>query len=147
MPEYIPDTDEVSRLLFEPFMRPAGRDDLHWDNIFQFPSDQGACESVVWRAKAPAMVDVHAIGCDKQGSDRKSGRTKSTYFGSITAKVAEIRALRSKGGISITVSHCPDEFEAHAHLAFSDGAKKNDKSELKVLLRAKFGPLSGHTCP
>lgn len=143
--EIIPDSDMVSRLLFEPTMRKEDLD-LFWENIFQFPSNQGQCESVIWRAKAPTIEEINAFGCAKQKSDRDKGRDRSTYFGSITGKVGEIKALKSASGASLTVEHAPDEGEAHAHIGFSPGAKKNDRNELKFLLRGAFEPLDAHTC-
>lgn len=81
--ETIPDQDAVSRLLFEPSMRREDTD-LFWEATFQFPSDQGQVESVVWRAKVIPISGVHAFGCAKQASDRAKGKHKSTYFGAIT---------------------------------------------------------------
>ncbi|QHP70452.1 hypothetical protein EI171_26075 [Bradyrhizobium sp. LCT2] len=144
--ENISDDDLVSRLLFEPSMRKEEKD-LVWDNIFQFPSDQGQCESVLWRAKAPTIDEVHSSGCAKQASDRAKGKDRSTYFGSITGKVSDIRSLKSATGACLTVEHAPDEGKSHAHIGFSPGTKKNDRSELKVMLRSAFGALEPHTCP
>ena len=64
-PEQIPEDDEVSRLLFAPLMGAPGGD-LIWENVFQFPSADGYCESVVWRKYAVTIADVHALGCEKQ---------------------------------------------------------------------------------
>lgn len=145
VPETIPDPDMVSRLLFDPGMRNEDKD-LFWENIFQFPSNAGNCESVVWRKYAVAIENVHAIGCEKQKSDRSKGRDKSAYFGGLTGRVGDIRAIRSAGGIVFTVLHVPDEGVYHAHIGFSPGSKKTDRSEMKVLLRDKFGPIEAHTC-
>src|SRR4051812_3437948 len=130
----------VSRLLFEPSMRKEDKD-LFWENVFQFPSNQGQCESVIWRAKAPSIEEVHAIGCAKQAADGAKGRARSTYFGSITGNVGDIRSLKSATGACLVVEHYPDEGDAHAHIGFSPGTNKNDRNELKVLLRDKFGAL------
>jgi hypothetical protein len=146
VPEVIPDPDMVSRLLFEPSMRGADRE-LFWEGIFQFPSDAGRCESVVWRKYAKDIANVHEKGCEKQSSDRSHGKNKSTYFGAITGNVGDIRSIRSASGIYLTVEHVPDEGIFHAHVGFSPGSKKNDRSTLKVLLKAKFGPVEGHACP
>jgi hypothetical protein len=125
----------------------AEDEDLVWQSIFQFPSDQGQCESVVWRAKAVDIADVHALGCTKQVSDRTKGNLRSTYFGAVTGNVGEIRAIRSATGAFLTIVHVPSEGEAHAHVGFSPGTNKNDRSSLKVQLRSKFGPLEPHSCP
>jgi hypothetical protein len=120
--------------------------DLIWHNIFQFPSDGGQVESVIWRAKAPDLDVVHKFGCEKQASDRAKGRARSTYIGAITGNVGEIRSLKN-GAASLTVVYKPDEGDAHAHVGFTPNATKADRNALKVLLRSKFGPLEAHTCP
>jgi hypothetical protein len=145
LPEDIPDPDMVSRLLFEPSMRAEDKD-LIWANLFQFPSDQGQCESVVWRKYAVDIQDVHVMGCAKQTSDRSKGRHRSTYFGAITGNVGDIRSIRSPSGASLTIVQVPDEGAAHAHVGFSPGCNKNDRNSLKFLLKSKFGPLEAHTC-
>lgn len=146
MPESIPDSDEVSRLLYEPGMRAASRD-LFWNNVFQFPSDAGGCESVVWRKYAATIEDTHSIGCEKQASDRAKGRARSTYFGAITGNVGEIRSIKSTRGIGLVVEHAPSEGQFHAHLGFAPGSQKNDRTELKVMLKSKFGSVEAHLCP
>ena len=145
-PENIPDDDFVSRLLFDPSMRNEDRD-LIWPAIFQFPSDQGQCESVIWRGKVASIAEVHTLGCAKQVSDRSKGRSKSTYFGAITGNVGTVRALRSATGKFFEVVHKPDEGEEHAHMTFSAGTSKNDRNSLKLLLNSAFGPLEPHACP
>jgi hypothetical protein len=144
-PEIISDPEMVSRLLFEPSMRREDAE-IFWENVFQFPSAAGSCESLIWRKYAVAIADVHGLGCEKQKADRKKGRDQSTYFGAITGNVGDIKAIRSAGGIGFTIVHVPDEGIFHAHVAFSPGSKKNDRSELKVLLRSKFGRLESHKC-
>lgn len=144
MSENIPDEDMISRLLFEPSMRRS--DDIVWENVFQFPSKDGGCESVVWRKYAPEIVDVHAKGCEKQLADHNKGNTRSTYFGAFTGNVGSIRELRSGSGISFTIEHVPEQGIFHAHIAFPPGSKKTDRGELKVMLKAQFGPVESHTC-
>jgi hypothetical protein len=143
VPEQILDHDQVSRLLFEPSMRVD--QNLIWPLIFQFPSDQGRVESVVWRAKAIEIDTVHNFGCAKQVSDRSRGKLNSTYFGAITGNVGEIRSLRSAGA-SFTVIHVPSEGDEHAHVGFSPGATKVERNALKVLLGSKFSPVEAHSC-
>lgn len=145
MLEVIPDSDTISRLLFEPFMRAEDKDVL-WENVFQFSSKHGAIESVVWRKYAPTLAAVHALGCQKQTSDRAAGK-RSAYFGSLTGDVAEIRTIRSANGICFTIDHAPAEGIWHAHVGFSDGSNKNDRNSMKVMLRAKFGDVETHICP
>jgi hypothetical protein len=143
--EEISDPDLLTRLLFEPSMRREDRD-LIWDSIFQFPSDQGQCESVIWRVKLPDILDVHRIGCEKQVSDRAQGRLRSTYFGSISSTARKIRSIRSTTGAFLAVNHVPEESDAHAHITFSPGANKTDRTHLKLQLRLLFGPLEAHAC-
>jgi hypothetical protein len=143
--ETIPDQDAVSRLLFEPSMRREDKD-LFWENIFQFPSDQGQVESVIWRAKVVPISGVHALGCAKQASDRTKGKNNSAYFGAMTGNVGAIRALRSPTGKFFTVKHVPTEGEEHSHIGFSEGASKNDRNGLKFQLRWVFGALEPHAC-
>jgi hypothetical protein len=144
-PEIIPDPEMVSRLLFEPSMRRED-ENIFWENVFQFPTAAGGCESVIWRKYAMTVADVHNLGCEKQTSDRNKGRHQTTYFGAITGNVGEIKAIRSANGICFTIVHVPDEGVFHAHVAFSPGSKKNDRTELKVLLRSKFSALEAHAC-
>lgn len=144
-PEIINDPEMVSRLLFEPNMRREDNE-IFWENVFQFPTNAGSTESVIWRKYAAAVADVHVLGCEKQKADRDKGRNQSTYFGSITGNVGEIRTIRSASGIGFTVVHVPDEGQFHVHVAFTPGSKKNDRTELKILLRSKFGALDAHAC-
>jgi hypothetical protein len=145
--EAIPDSDAVSRLLFDPLM---GREDedLIWKNVFQFPTADGQTESVVWRKYAVLIDDAHKLGCAKQSSDRQKEKgRRSTYFGSITGNVGEIRSLKSASGISFTVEHIPQDGLEHAHIGFTPGSQKNDRNSLKVLLQGKFGGVEPHRCP
>ena len=144
MSEIIPDSDTISRLLFEPFMRPEEQD-IIWKNVFQFSSKHGALESVVWRRYAPTIESVHGLGCKKQTSDRVALK-QSTYFGAISACVADIKTIKSANGISFTVEHAPGEGIWHAHIGFSAGSNKNDRNSMKLLLKAKFSPVECHSC-
>jgi hypothetical protein len=146
-PEQIPEDDEVSRLLFAPLMGAPGGD-LVWDNVFQFPSADGYCESVVWRKYAPTIADVHLLGCNKQYT-RPADKKLITYTGAITATVANILKLASKNGVKFKVEHYPPDGIYHVHVAYEfDGTiSKNDKVELKSELRKVFGQRSDHTCP
>jgi hypothetical protein len=145
VPEIIPDSDMVSRLLFEPSMRP--KDDILWENVFQFPSKDGNLESVIWRKYAVSIYDVHTQGCAKQISDRQKGNVRSTYFGAMTGNAGSIRKIRSAGGIFFIIVQFPAEGQSHAHIGFSPNSTKIDRGELKVLLKKEFGPLEPHVCP
>jgi len=142
----IPDDDLVARLVFDPWMRSEDKD-LIWANVFQFPTEDGKVESVVWRRHAPAISDVHTHGCEKQASDRGKGKSRSTYVGAITGMVEDIKSCKSKSGSCFTVDPDPTQGIHHVHLGFSAGSTKADRSELKVILRSKFGALEPHSCP
>lgn len=144
MAELIPDSDDVSRLLFEPVMRVDK--DLIWENVFQFPTSGGQTESLVWRKYAATIADVHVLGCANQSAARQKGK-KATYFGAISGNVEDIRSLKSANGVSFTIDHFPNEGLEHAHIGFTAGSQKNDRNSLKVLLRGKFGAIETHTCP
>lgn len=145
--EAVPDGDGVSRHLFAPGMG-SFQSDLVWDAVFMFRSDRGCAESLVWRKYAPTIEDVHALGCDKQSSDRNAGKN-ITYFGALSANVGTIRALRSLNGFRFYVEHEPVEGQHHLHIGYFDHQKlsKNDKTELRKLLRDRFSERSDHVCP
>jgi hypothetical protein len=126
-------------------MRPGDKD-LFWENVFQFPTSGGLVESLIWRKYAAALSEVHVLGCVRQTSARADGKN-STYFGSITGNVGDIRSLKSANGISFTLDHIPTEGQEHAHIGFTPGSLKNDRNTLKVLLKGIFGALEPHTCP
>lgn len=145
MIEEIPDEDDTSRLMFEPAMRGLDNE-IIWHNVFMFRTEDNFCESVVWRRYAASADDVNMFGCAKQHGDRAKGKLRSTYFGYITGNVAAIRSLKSAKGIHLAVIHAPEEGRHHAHITFQAGSTKNDRNELKYLLRTTFGELAPHTC-
>lgn len=131
--------------MFEPAMRKPDME-IHWDNTFMFQSSDGRCESLVWRKYATEIAVVHNFGCAKQTADRDKGRTRCAYIGAITAIAKNIRSLRSAKGIQFLLLHVPDEGNHHAHITFSDNSTKNDRNELKYMLKAVFGNLEEHVC-
>jgi hypothetical protein len=145
--EPIPDEDDVSRHLFAPFMGAHGAD-LIWDVVFMFKTDKKFRESVVWRKYAATLVEVHALGCNKQRADRTAGKN-ITYFGALTSNVGRIRKIRSKRGARFQVTHVPDEGIQHAEISYLHDSPltKNDKAELKTGIRKEFSERSEHTCP
>ena len=147
MPEEVPNDEDSSRLLFAPLMEvPNG--ELVWQNVFQFQSKYGCCESLVWRRYAPTIADVHAIGCGKQWADRAAERTQ-TYTGALTANIGVVRNLRSLKGGRFLIEQVPDEGEWHLHICFDQAHSltRNDKTELKKHIKDAFAERSGHTCP
>lgn len=147
--EHIPDEDDIWRHLFAPAMQePAGN--LRWENVFMFKSQFGYNESVAW-SKYADLNKVHELGCKKQSNDRGEGK-QTTYIGAICARVARIRTLKSKNGVGFEVIHDPsgDQGMHHAHIRYAAAnaaPNKNDKSELKVLLREIFSEPHEHACP
>lgn len=144
--ESIPDTDEVYRSIYFPFMYSQARS-LIWENVFQFPGGSG--ESVMWSKYVADLDAVHAMGCDTER--RKRGeKPEFKYEGAIVTGVGAIRGVRSKDGHALDVIHEPDEGVHHAEIKLApvDGKpfSKNHKNELKFGLRQIWGPLLQHSC-
>lgn len=142
--EPIPDDDEVSRLIDEPRMFTAA-DGLVWHQVFQFPN--GLHESVIWRKYKAANDEVHDLGYERERQKRLSGKNLG-YAGFICAFAGEIRSIRTQRGHSFRLDHMPEEGIYHAGIQYApanDGPLssllKNDKSELKLMLRNAFGVL------
>jgi hypothetical protein len=121
--------------------------DLIWEYVFMFKTDHNFRESVVWRKYAPALADVHVLGCNKQEADRATGRM-ITYFGALTGNVGRIRAIRSKTGARFEVVHVPEEGIHHAEIGYLHDRPltKNDKAELKRGIKEEFADRSEHAC-
>jgi hypothetical protein len=148
--ETIPSSDFVSRHLFEPSMRKADRE-LVWENVFMFQSKNSFKESIVWRRYAPTIEQVHALGCSKQYNDQEIGK-KTIYIGALTANAGSILGLKSKNGFQYAIVHDPSDGQGihHAHVQFDISCGepgKNDKLELKVLLKDVFSQIENHSCP
>ena len=58
---------------------------LIWQMVFEFPSDDGYAESVIWRRYSAAIGEVHGVGCEKQRTDRGTGKP-TKYIGAIFAR-------------------------------------------------------------
>jgi len=148
VPEEIADEHSLARHVYAPAMAEANGD-LRWNSVFMFERDKGARESLVWMKHVPTMAGVHQLGCDRQRSDHAKDK-KTTYLGALTSTAGAIRKLRSKKGAGFVVVHAPDEGVHHVEIEFASEPKadKNDRTELKILLREQaFGPIDPHVCP
>lgn len=149
MIEEIPDEDLVHRQIDSPHMWSIDEARLIDSNVFQFPSSGGEVESLVWSKYKPTLADVHAMGCEKQGSKRAAGRNW-TYIGAMSAAAGAIRSIRTVDGHGFKLDHAPEEGSWHVHVAFAplDGVKLNrpQKVDLKEHLLRAFGGIETHTC-
>lgn len=140
--EYIPDADNVARLID----RPHKYDDVKqvlWENAFAFPKGDG--ESVCWEKYAKPPEGVHALGREWQARKRPT-KPAMTYMGYLEAVVGPIRAFNTRRGHGFVVVHEPSEGIHHAEVQYriADGNSsldKNDKSELKIAIKGLFGSL------
>jgi hypothetical protein len=144
--EDISDNAEVRRLVDYPRM--DNRSELIWENVFEFPKEQG--ESVIWSKYAPTADDVHKVGCEREATKRET-KPEMRYSGFIPALVRTIRAIRTIRGHGFQVRHEPDQGDHHAEIIYVPAdqleLKKADKLELKFALKGAFGQLVGHSCP
>jgi hypothetical protein len=138
MVEHVPNEDAISRLIYFPRMYDDFRG-LIWDVVFEFPGRP--CESTVWRRYAQEDDDVHHIGLDVEAL-KKPRRPLTHYVGFISANVGEVRSIKTARGHGFVVNHEPSEGVHHVEICFraadAGHLKKNDKNELKLLLRHIF---------
>ena len=112
--ELLENGDLVSRSLFRPRML-SGQDEFVWKNIFEFPSDAGRAESVIWRKYAVSDLEAHDIG---QLIARYKTETKPdfSYAGFLTAEAGRIRGSTTKRGHKFELMHAPNEGRWHVHV-------------------------------
>jgi selenophosphate synthetase-related protein len=113
-----------------------------WQQVFEFPANDGRMESVVWRAKAVTEMEVHALGTSKQRHDVDAGKNCS-YGGFMTAAVGMIRQGRTGRGHTFRVFHKPDEGDWHAVIQIvvangTNALNKNDKNDVRSIMAAVF---------
>ncbi|WP_155122824.1 hypothetical protein [Burkholderia ubonensis] len=144
--EYIPDPDNITRLVDFPRMYEPVRS-LIWENVFEFPGGTG--ESVNWDKYAPLGPAVHKLGCEREQKKRES-RVDFRYAGYVPARTGDVREIRNARGHGFAVDHVPSEGQHHAEIRYAAAAdamiRKGDKVELKAALKDKFGPLVAHAC-
>lgn len=143
--EHIPDDDKVSRLVFHPFMYTGGNRML-MDNVFTFPSNRGARESVVWSRYAPTDGQVHNLGLNHATAKRLENPDRIIqYDGFIVTYAGKIRAIKTAKGHGLFVEHVPAEGKSHAEVGYqptgSDAITKLEKGELKLALHKVFSAL------
>lgn len=141
MAEQVPNEEAISRIIYFPRMY----DDytgLIWDVVFEFPGRP--CESTVWRRYAREDRDVHRIGRDVEAL-KKLRKPQTRYVGFISASVGDVRSITTARGHGFAVNHQPDEGLHHVEICFGASGpedkgdlKKNDRNELKLLLRNAF---------
>ncbi len=129
-----------------------GADEFIWEEVFEFQDKSGRCESAVWRTVMPHDADVHALGCDKQKSDRARGKASATYRGYIDSTAGRVRAKATTNGHRVDVVHAPAEGDWHLHVqvVLAPGTTKlgkADKSDVRGLMSEAFDALVPHDCP
>jgi hypothetical protein len=144
MREQVLNEEDVSRLILRPRMYDDDANKLIWNIVFEFP--KRPCESAVWRKYAPADADVHRCGDEVEVTIRQR-RPETRYVGFISANVGEIRSIETARGHGFSVNHEPGEGQGmhHVHICYrvhadqdTSALTKNDKNELKLLLREIF---------
>lgn len=144
--EVIPDDHQINRLIDFPRMYSEAREFI-WIEIFTFPDNSG--ESVVWSKYAPAPVDIHRIGCERETRLRQR-RPDFKYEGYIDSQAGIVRGIQSSRGHRFDVVHVPEEGVFHAEIRYLplDGSpfSRTDKTELKAKLAAQWSELDAHDC-
>ena len=110
--------------------------------VFQFPTDDRQCDSVVWRKYAKSIDDVHALGCD---AEKPPGKI---YKGAITTQVGRLREVTLASGHAFEVNHEPDEGVHHAEVCVRPHGKlpKSVKADIRKWLVQVFDPREPHEC-
>lgn len=144
--EQIPDSDDLSRHIDFPH-KYRSDEDLIWPNVFEFPN--GNKESLVWRKYKPTIEEVHGLGCEREAA-KKASKPEWSYKGAITTTAGSIRSIKSKRGHGFKVAHEPIEGIYHAEIERANDPdapfNKNDKNELRDMLKSAFGPLEPYSC-
>jgi hypothetical protein len=146
--EVIEDDEAVSRQLDSPQMYNE-HDGVLWKTAFMFSTP---VESLVWRKYKAAISEVHEFGCTRQLQMRLA-KAGWSYAGSITTLAGRIRSIKTARGHGLLVVHRPEDGQGQHHaeveLQPMDGLeiKKNDRSELRLMLQDVFDPIDGHRCP
>jgi hypothetical protein len=122
--------------------------DFIWIEIFQFPSQDGRAESLVWRAKCPTDADVNQAGCDIEAEKREKNDS-IRYRGFISALAGEIRA-RTVRGHGFEVVHLPEPnrfWHSHVKVRAVGKPTKNDKIDFRVEMQKIFSGFIEQSCP
>ena len=144
--EFVPNTDLVSRQIWEPRMFSAESNRYYYDFVFEFPKGQG--ESVFWHRHI-SLDNVHVIGCERQDRLMENGKN-SKYAGAITGCVENIRGHKNSNGHGFDIVHEPSEGQAHCHLIYDPSPKtpltRQDKIDLRLALGIIFSTKNRHLC-
>lgn len=141
--EPIPDVDELGRLIYFPVMY-RDSEDLVFGSVFQFPTDQGNCECLVWSKYAPIPAGMHEIGF-RDLEIKKERRANARYDGFKLVTAGHVRNLQTTTGHGFNLIHEPAEGDYHALVSFRIAANtnfnKSEKNDLKARLFQALGPL------
>jgi hypothetical protein len=138
----VADDDFVSRHIYSPRMGSASA--FVWHQVFEFPSDDGRRESVVWRKVARLDDEVHEIGLKKAAAEALVGKAID-YIGFLTSLVEPIRTRRTTRGHYFEVRYAPDEGKWHCEIrvVVADdipNLTKGDKSDIREIMKELFEP-------
>ncbi len=144
--QHIEDNDCLSRLLYEPAQILPGSSYYIRDKLFEFPSNAGRLESLVWRKKCLTSYDVNSLGCEQETLRINKA---SHYRGYVSAIASQIRNIRLKNGHKLLVFHSPEEGDWHVHIHFCTNGtpSKPDKSDVRAALEKIFVDFVEQSCP
>ncbi len=138
----ISDNDKLSRAYFTPRM--GNENGYIWQQIFEFPSNYGLKESVIWRYILQQDDCVHTHNLKHlEAKKLKNPLLNESYSGFFTATAQSIRSETTSIGHGFDVYHAPAEGNWHAeisiilktgHLKLS----KNDKSDVRAIMQYLF---------
>lgn len=141
--EDIPDDDPLGRLIYFPSMY-GGSEELLYKQVFQFPSNDGACECLVWSKYATVPDGMHEIGIRDEEAKRARGNP-ARYDGFMLCKAGKIRAVKSANGHGFSLVHDSSEGDYHvliSYLAAPDTViRKAERGDLRLLLFKSFEPI------
>jgi hypothetical protein len=115
-----------------------------WHEIFEFPSEDGKTESVVWRVLCLDDESVHEVGKRREARKLREGNN-ILYIGFVTSAVGPIRRRTTRRGHGFIVYHCPSIEEGAWHSVIKiviangiDKLSKNDNSDVRAIMQELF---------
>ncbi len=94
---------------------------------------------------------LYRLGCEREAEVRER-KPDMSYAGFVASIAGAVRAIQTRAGHGFRVRHEPREGDDHAEISYRPAPgkqvselEKNEKSELKLALRQKFGDLVPHT--
>lgn len=146
--EEISDSENVSRLLWRPFMLATNNMELSWPNVFVFQTSNNNRESLVWRKYKPSIDSVHDIGLAMQDVRESTGRNHK-YLGFATSEVGRVRGYSGANNThQLEVTHEPEDGQGQEHsevgiVTVDDSEiRKQDKIDIRSYLKRIFSPNS-----